>query len=144
MPLLPIILTALMEKEVLQMTYLSKNGLRYWKYCPHRIVHADGRYHLRGLDLTDHRCKDARLDRVLDARIAASEEWVGPDDDTEWNTQTELRFRITDEADDLLKDTFVARWGRTEVNIKGPQPLVYYLKRSLLGSPFVELSSSSR
>lgn len=125
---------ALRDHRVVRATYRSPQGLRFLTISPHRLVHADQRYHVRAFlhDGTRH-VVDLVLGRFVEAAIDEAEQWMGPEHDQEWRRQARLRIRLNPELSEEARLSVALDWmlDGDVVEPTMPGPLAFYAKREL-------------
>jgi hypothetical protein len=101
--------------------------------CPHTIVDADGRLHVRAFDYERRRFSDFLVTRMHEMRSDESVAWVDKAADSDWHEIVELRIAPNPEiskeqARAAMKDLGLPETGG---NIKTRRALAFYLVRTL-------------
>ena len=127
---------ALQNQKVVQAVYRSKNGVNFHTFSPHRLVHADQRYHVRGFlhDGSGHTV-DLILGRFMEATIEPGGTWVGPEHDHDWHQEVRLVIQLNPELQQEARLLAALDWMMSDeekdLQMVMPSPLAFYVERDL-------------
>ena len=128
------ILAALRREETVKIYYYAKTGTSMRDISPNHLIFASNRYHIRAYCHSVERFIDFVLSRILHAEVS-DKRWVSSKDDTEWNTQMKLVFKMNPELPEEATSAIVHDYKVNEegvIEIRSNQALAYYVKRELL------------
>ncbi|MEA3277702.1 MAG: WYL domain-containing protein [Pseudomonadota bacterium] len=131
------VLEALRRRAVVEIEYWSKAGTRVRRISPHRLIFADGRYHVRAFCHEDQVPLDFVLTRVV-AAVPVDDPWVSDESDDDWHQRLDLGFAINpglpDSARDSIRLDFITD-GTDRLVIRGVRKaLALYIRRRLCRS----------
>lgn len=132
---IPTLLQAITLRRAVSMDYINKQGVReYRTFSPHRFIHSQGRYHVRGYDELRHRCLDMNPARAFSTRLLPEDApYWGPETDKEWTRQITLSFgviravRENEEHWSSIRQTFPVKDDGT-LEVQTRQALSYYVR----------------
>jgi hypothetical protein len=101
-----IVVSAIQAKQALYLYYHAKAQTHYLTVAPNQLVYASRRYHVRAYSYDANKYIDLVLSRILEAGFSA-EDWVSSDEDKEWNTYVDLRFKPNPKLPEQLRNTLL-------------------------------------
>ena len=128
------LLASLRNRNSLRVTYRAKSRHLDRDICPHSIIFASNRYHVRAHCHLSKRFLDLVISRIDNCR-ASQEPWVPPSQDGEWNGYADIVFTVNHS---LPQPSVVAI--RMDYNLKESEnltvtcrkALAFYVRRQLL------------
>lgn len=129
-----ILLEALRQQRVVEVEYWSKTSIRGRLISQHRLIFADGRYHVRAYCHEALQYVDFVLTRIMSARLT-NEPWVPEDEDRDWHRRQDLKFQINPRLPDSAQAAIRLDHHLMEQDrlvIRGVRAaLAYYVQRRL-------------
>ncbi len=136
---IPVLLQAITLRKSVSMDYIDKRGKRKNRqFSPQRFIFAQGRYHVRGYDLSTAKHLDLNPARAFSIALLQDAAYWGPEEDEEWQKTVHLRFQVLPQVRKnenywgTIRQTFpVNDAGSFKIQVR--KPMAYYARLQVLG-----------
>ena len=128
------LLSSLRNETTIRVTYRSKSRHLERDICPHSIIFASNRYHVRAYCHVSRRFLDFVVSRIEDFNTSQAP-WMPSSQDEEWNSHVDIVFSVNDSLPPTSQQAIRMDYdltGGKNLTITCRKALAFYVKRQLL------------